>query len=61
MGNVIEFLIGLIILPRIGTLIWMFAIPLLGLSAQIALIASIVISVILILKEFPRRLPVRSL
>ena len=51
-GNVIEFLIGLIILPRVGTLIWIFAVPMLGLNAKIAIIASILISLILIVIFF---------
>jgi len=51
-GKVIEFLIGLLILPRMGTLIWIFAVPLFGFSAQMAIIASFVISLILIVMFF---------
>jgi len=51
-GNVIEFLIGLIILPRLVTLIWIFIVPYFGLDAQTAIIANLVLSAILIIITF---------
>jgi len=47
-GNIIEFLIGLIVLSRASTLIWIFAAPLLGLNVWITLISGILISIVLI-------------
>ena len=51
-GNVIEFLIGLIILPRLVILIWVFMVPYFGLDAQTAIIANIVLSAVLIIITF---------
>jgi len=51
-GNVIEFLIGLIILPRLVTLIWIFIVPYFGLDAYTALIANIILSAVLIIITF---------
>ena len=51
-GKVIEFLIGLIILPRIILLIWVLGVPYFGLEATTALIAKYVFSVILLIITF---------
>ena len=51
-GKVIEFLIGLIVLPRLVTLIWIFAVPYLGLDVQMAILANLLLSAILIIITF---------
>jgi hypothetical protein len=51
-GKSIEFLIGLIILPRLVTLIWILIVPYFGLGAQTAIIANLVISAVLIIITF---------
>ena len=52
LGKLVAFLIGLLLLPRIATLIWLFAVPFLGLSAAGALALSAGISLLLIVITF---------
>ena len=51
-GKVIEFLIGLIILPRLVYLIWILIVPYFGLNAQTAIITNLVLSAVLIIITF---------
>lgn len=51
-GKIIEFLIGLIVLPRLVTLIWIFIVPYFGLDAQTAIAANLVLSAVLIIITF---------
>ena len=46
-GNVIEFLLGFIILPMFVRLIWMFGVPLLGLGGTLAIILKLVLNTII--------------
>lgn len=51
-GNVIEFLIGFIVLPRLVLLVWVFTVPYLGLGGQTAILTNLVLSAILIAVTF---------
>jgi len=50
--KVVEFFIGLIVLPRLVTLIWIFMVPYFGLDAQMAIMANLVLSAVLIIITF---------
>ncbi len=52
LGKLVAFLIGLLLLPRVATLVWLFAVPLLSVSATGALALSACISLLLIVITF---------
>ena len=46
--KIIEFLVGFLIVPRLITFLWALLVPILGLSAQMAILANIVLYAVLI-------------
>ena len=50
--KIIEFLVGFLIVPRLITLIWAFLVPILGLSAQMAILANIILYAVLIFAAY---------
>ena len=51
-GGIFEFLIGFLLLPRLITFVWMFLVPIIGLSAQQAIYVNLGITLVLLVVIF---------
>ena len=51
-GKIFEFLIGFLLLPRLITLVWMFLVPIIGLSVQQAIYVNLGISLVVLVAIF---------